>query len=121
MREGERAKLWEMVIFGLFGYSADGSTDRETVMRLVIEARLEGEDIEDASNPITLAVIDRHDDVLEEFGLSLAEGQELLAATQSALVRSQASVWVNTQDYCHGCYTPLRKKDNRSIRGGPIC
>ena len=84
-------------------------------MRLVIEARLEGEDIEDASNPITLAVIDRHDDVLEEFGLSLAEGQELLAATQSALVRSQASVWVNTQDYCHGCYTPLRKKDNRSI------
>ena len=84
-------------------------------MRLVIEARLEGKDVEHARDPITLAVIGRHDDVLEEFGLSLAEGQELLAATQSALVKSQASVWMSTQDYCHDCYTPLRKKDSRTI------
>ena len=31
-----------MVIFDFLGYSADGVTDRETVMRLVIEAPLEG-------------------------------------------------------------------------------
>lgn len=62
------------------------------------------------SDPITLAVIDHHNDVLEEFGLSLAESQELLAATQSALVRSRASVWITTQDYCHSCYRRYARK-----------
>ena len=45
----ERAKPWETVIFDFFDYSADGFTDRETDMRLVIEARLEGKDIEYAN------------------------------------------------------------------------
>ena len=83
-------------------------------MKLIVEARLECDGIE-PTDVIPLAVFQRHDDDLEQLGLSLAEGRELLAATQSALVSSQASVWVSTQDYCHECYTPLRRKDSRSI------
>ena len=52
-------------------------------MRLIIEARLVG-DGDESTNVIPLAVIQRHDDDLEQLGLSLAEGRELLAATQSA-------------------------------------
>ena len=55
-------------------------------MRLIIEARLEGNDIEPTVVPIPLAVIDRYDDDLEQLGLSLAEGRELLAAAQSVVV-----------------------------------
>ena len=84
-------------------------------MRLIIEARLEGDDIEPAVVPILLAVIDRHDDGLERLGLSLAVGRELLAAAQSAVVSSQASRRIASQDCCHHCYTPLRRKDSRSI------
>ena len=53
-------------------------------MKLIIEARLECDGIEPTNMPIPLAVIQRHDDDLEQLGLSLAEGRELLAATQSA-------------------------------------
>ena len=84
-------------------------------MKLIIEARLERDGTEARDIPIPLAVIERHDDDLEQLGLSLAEGRELLAATQSALISSQASAWVGTQDYCHECYTGLRRKDSRSI------
>ena len=84
-------------------------------MRLIIEARLEGNDIETTVVPIPLAVIDRYDDDLEQLGLSLAEGRELLAAAQSVVVSSQASRWIATQDSCHKCYTPLRRKDSRPI------
>ena len=84
-------------------------------MRLIIEARLEGNDIEPTVVPIPLAVIDRYDDDLEQLGLSLAEGRELLAAAQSVVVSSQASRWIATQDYCHECYTPIRRKDSRSL------
>ena len=38
-------------------------------MRLIIEARLEGNDIEPTVVPIPLAVIDRYDDDLEQLGL----------------------------------------------------
>lgn len=84
-------------------------------MRLIIEARLEGEGIDPADAPIPLAVIDRHDDALDQLGLSLTEDRELLTATHSALVSGHASSWVATQDYCHSCYTPLRHKDSRAI------
>ena len=84
-------------------------------MKLVIGARLESDGVESTNIPIPLAVIQRHDDDLDQLGLSLAEGRELLAATQSALVSSQASVWLSTQDYCHECYMPLRRKDSRAI------
>lgn len=84
-------------------------------MRLTIEARIEGDDIDPTDVPIPLAVIDRHDDDLEQLGLSLAEGRELLAAVQSVMVSSQAPIGVATQDYCHHCHTPLRRKDTRPI------
>ena len=58
-------------------------------MKLIIEARVESDGVESTNVPIPLAVIQRHDDDLEQLGLSLAEGRELLAATQSALVSSQ--------------------------------
>ena len=54
-------------------------------MKLIIEARLEWDGIE-PTDVIPLAVFHRHNDDLEQLGLSLAEGRELLAATQSALV-----------------------------------
>jgi hypothetical protein len=60
-------------------------------------------------------MIDRYDHDLEQLGLSLAEGRELLVAAQSVIISSQASIWIATQDYCHHCYTPLRRKDGRSI------
>lgn len=84
-------------------------------MGLIIEARLEGDDIDPTDVPIPLAVIDRHDDDLEQLGLSLAEGGELLAAVQTVMVSSQAPIWVATQDYWHHCHTPLRRKDTRPI------
>ena len=84
-------------------------------MKLIIEARLEGDGSETAKEPIPIAVIDRHDDDLEQLGLSLAEGPELLAATQSVLVSRQVCAWVAGEDYCHHCYTPLRRKDTRFI------
>ena len=40
-------------------------------MKLIIEARLESDGIEATDISIPLAVIERHDDVLEELGLSL--------------------------------------------------
>ena len=84
-------------------------------MRLIIEARLGVNDIEPTVVPTPLAVIDRYDDDFEQLGLSLAEGRELLAAAQSVGVSSQASRWIATQDYCHKCYTSLRRKDSRPI------
>jgi hypothetical protein len=47
-------------------------------MRLIITARLEGEGSSPTDAPIPLAVIDRHDDVLDQLGRS----------TQFILVRS---------------------------------
>ena len=44
-------------------------------MRLIIEARIEGDDFDPTDGPIPLAVIDRRDDDLEQLGLSLAEGR----------------------------------------------
>lgn len=85
-------------------------------MRPIIEARIEGDDVDPTVVPIPLAVIDRRDDDLEQLGLSLAEGRELLGAVQSVMVSSQASIWVATQDYCHHCHTPLRRKDTRPSR-----
>ena len=76
---------------------------------------MEGEGIDPTDAPMTLAVIDCHDDVRDQLGLSLTEGQELLAAAQSVLVSGHAPSWVTTQDYCHSCYTPLRHKDSRAI------
>ncbi len=84
-------------------------------MRLIIEARVECSDSNLRSEPIRVAVLDRVDDDLEQLGLTLEEGRELLAAAQSALVASQAEQWLNTENYCRRCCTPLYHKDSRSI------
>jgi hypothetical protein len=84
-------------------------------MRVIIEARAEGTGIESPSVLTPLAVIERQDDGLEQLGLSLAEGRELLAAVQSVVVSSPACVRVAAQDHCRHCHTPLRRKDCRSI------
>jgi hypothetical protein len=65
--------------------------------------------------PRRLAVLDRMDDDLEQLGLTLEEGRELLAAAQSALVSSQAEQWLATEDYCRRCCTPLYHKDSRWV------
>jgi hypothetical protein len=57
-----------------------------TLMRLIIEARVESADAATNQEPIRLAVIDRVDDDLEVLGLSLKEGRELIAAAQSAAI-----------------------------------
>jgi hypothetical protein len=51
------------------------------------------------------------DNDLEQLGLTLEEGRELLAAAQSALVSSQAEQWLATEDYCRRCCTPLYHKE----------
>jgi len=84
-------------------------------MKLVIEARLESEDSHAPSEPIKIAVLDRPDEDLDQLGLTLEEGRELLAAAQSALIFRQAARWLETADYCRCCFTPLQHKDSRSI------
>ena len=84
-------------------------------MRLIIEARLEDEDSNAPGEPVNIAVLDRADDDLEQLGLTLEEGRELLAAAQSALVSRQAARWLATADYCRRCCIPLYHKDSRSI------
>jgi hypothetical protein len=85
-------------------------------MKLIIEARMEDEDAELPREPVRLAVIDRiDDDDLEQLGLSLDEGRALMTAAQSAVVSSQTMNWLLKNDYCRRCFTPLRRKDSRSI------
>ena len=83
-------------------------------MRLIIEARLEG-DAGTADTPVMLAAIEREDHNLTDFGLSLAEGRQLLAAAQSALATRQAATWLRAQTSCPRCRLPLRHKDSRRI------
>lgn len=63
-------------------------------MRLIIEARVECSDSDLQPEPIRVVVLDRIDDDLEQLGLILEEGRELLASAQSALVGSQAARWL---------------------------
>jgi hypothetical protein len=84
-------------------------------MRLIIEARVELAESDMQPEPRRLAVLDRMDDDLEQLGLTLEEGRELLAAAQSALVSSQAEQWLATEDYCRRCCTPLYHKDSRWV------
>ena len=84
-------------------------------MRLIIEARVELAESDLRPEPRRLAVLDRMDDDLEQLGLTLEEGRELLAAAQSALVSSQAEQWLATEDHCRRCCTPLYHKDSRWV------
>jgi hypothetical protein len=84
-------------------------------MRLIIEREWNLRSLTCKPEPRRLAVLDRMDDDLEQLGLTLEEGRELLAAAQSALVSSQAEQWLDTEDYCRRCRTPLYHKDSRSV------
>ena len=84
-------------------------------MRLIIEARVELAESDLQPEPRRLAVFDRMEDDLEQLGLTLEEGRELLAATQAGLVASQAEQWLATEDCCRRCCTPLYDKDSRWV------
>jgi len=87
-------------------------------MRLVIEARIEGDDTSDAE-PIVLAVVERENRSVTRLGLTLAEGRELLAQLQSRLVSRlvsrQTANWMADQLFCSRCATALAHKDSRQI------
>ena len=84
-------------------------------MRLIIEARMIGEDASPTAEVLTLTEIERDNHDLTEFGLSLAEGRALLAAAQSALVQHQASSWLRAEAACPNCHAQLRHKDTACI------
>jgi hypothetical protein len=84
-------------------------------MKLIIEARVESNDDESQRGPIRLAVIERNDDDLEHLGFSLEECRSLMAAAQSVVVSNHVTQWLSTLDYCRCCFTPLRRKDSRTI------
>lgn len=84
-------------------------------MRIIIEARLEDGKSSEPCEPVKIAVIDRADEDLEQLGLTLENGRDVLAAMQSVVVSHQAVKYLGMQDYCRRCYTPCNHKDRRSI------
>ena len=85
-------------------------------MRLIIEARLEDAQTSamGAQSKI-VAVVERQDQSVANFGLTLAEGRALLAEVQSMLVSQQAAGWMAGQLACRRCGSVLAHKDRRSI------
>ncbi len=85
-------------------------------MRLIIEARLESAHTESTSaDTKIIAVVERQDRSVADFGLSLAEGRALLAEVQSVLVSQQTSGWMAGQRICSHCGSLLANKDSRTI------
>ena len=85
-------------------------------MRLIIEARVEDPDARGATGgAVTLAVVERRKGSLAELGLTLAEGRDLLAEAQSALVSQQVAGWIFGKTGCSRCGSALSHKDSRSI------
>ncbi|HEY5579788.1 MAG TPA: ISKra4 family transposase [Rhodoferax sp.] len=86
-------------------------------MRLIIEARLEGDQASSAATEAAkiVAVVERQDRSVAGLGLTLAEGRALLAQVQSVLVSHQAAGWMAGQLTCCRCGSVLAHKDSRSI------
>jgi hypothetical protein len=86
-------------------------------MRLIIEARLEGDQASSAATEAgtIIAVVERQDRSVVGLGLTLAEGRALLAEAQSVLVSHQAAGWMADQLTCCRCGLMLAHKDSRSI------
>ena len=86
-------------------------------MRLIIEARLEGDQASSAATEASMivAVVERQDRSVAGLGLTLAEGRALLAKVQSVLVSRQTADWVAGQQACCRCGSVLAHKDSRSI------
>ncbi|MGB8416914.1 hypothetical protein [Paraburkholderia sp.] len=84
-------------------------------MRLIIEARLadgDNDTVEEGDG--VLAVVERPDGCLAELGLTLAEGQSLLAKVQTGLISKQVKQWLSGQTHCQSCGAALKHKDSRS-------
>ena len=83
-------------------------------MRLIIEARLEGdpESLAETEAAKIVAVLERQDRSLAGLGLTLAEGRALLAEIQSVLVVQQTSDWTADKLACCRCGTMLAHKDS---------
>ena len=86
-------------------------------MRLIIEARLEGNQASSVATEAAtvLAVVERQDRSVAGLGLTLAEGRALLAEVQSVLVSHQTAGWMADQLACRRCGSMLAHKDSRSI------
>ncbi len=85
-------------------------------MRLIIEARLEGEQTSATAGEATIvAVVERQDRSVADLGFTLAEGRALLAKVQSILVSQQAAAWMAGQAACCRCGSALAHKDSRLI------
>jgi hypothetical protein len=86
-------------------------------MRLIIEARLEGDQASSAATEAAtiLAVVERQDRSVAGLGLTLAEGRALLAEVQSVLVSYQTAGWMADQMACWRCGSVLAHKNRRSI------
>jgi hypothetical protein len=85
-------------------------------MRLIIEARLEGDQGSTTTEAAqVIAVVERQDKGIADLGLTLAEGRALLAEVQSVLVSHQTAGWMADQVTCRRCGAVLAHKDSRSI------
>lgn len=74
-------------------------------MRLIIEARLEGDHESSAATKATavVAVVERQDRSVADLGLTLSEGRALLAEIQSVLVSHQAAGLMADRLACGCC------------------
>ncbi len=81
----------------------------------MIEARVEDRKSGAPSESVRIAVIDRAEEDLEQLGLTLVDGRDVLSAIQAVVVSQQAARYLGTKDYCCRCYTPFPHKDRRSI------
>lgn len=86
-------------------------------MRLIIEARLKGDQASSAATEAAtiVAVVERQDRSVADLGLTLAEGRALLAEVQSMQVSHQAANWMADQLACCRCGATLAHKDSRPI------
>ena len=83
-------------------------------MKLIIEARFEDSD-GGSGPPIVVCEIERRDGNLDDLGLTLAQGRDLLGQVQSRLVSQQAQRWLEQHSRCRRCGQALAHKDTRSI------
>src|ERR1035437_7133023 len=86
-------------------------------MRLIIEARLEGDQGSTATTEAAqiIAVLERQDRSVAALGLTLAEGRAVLAEVQSVLMSHQTAGWMAGHLTCCRCGSVLAHKDSRSI------
>ena len=74
-------------------------------MKLIIEARFEDSD-GGSGPPIVVCEIERRDGNLDDLGLTLAQGRDLLGQVQSRLVSQQAQRWLEQHSRCRRCAKP---------------